>query len=127
MTNKVDKKSSAHILKNVGQVLRLVWGIDRRVFILTVTFSLLGAIFPIILSYVYRLVLDELIRITTTAGIITVTLLSLFGFRYFLDLLNDLQKFYHYQYLDFIFKYKMENALTFNFAKKMSELDMPHF
>ncbi|MDP3730952.1 MAG: hypothetical protein Q8R34_00425 [bacterium] len=127
MAEKTEKKSSAHIFKNAMRVLKLTWKVDRRVFVLTVLFTLLGAVFPIILSYISRIILDELVRVVNTAGIVTLALLSFFSFRYALDLFSDLQNFYHYEYLSKIFGFKMENALTFNFSKKMSELDIPHF
>lgn len=122
-----DKKSSMHLFRNAKRVLKLVWNIDRKIFLLFIFFGLLSAGFPILLSYFYKLVLDKLITASQTGGVVTAVLLSLFSFRYVLSLGDSLWRFYRYQYLGKIFRFKMENALTFSFAKKMSELDMPHF
>lgn len=122
-----DKKSTTHLFRNAKRVLRLVWEVDRRIFVLFIFFSLLAAGFPILLSYFYKLVLDKLITVSKVGGVVTASLLSLFSFRYFLSLADSLWRFYRYQYLGKIFRFKMENYLTFNFSKKMSELDIPHF
>lgn len=127
MDKKAEKKSSVHLFKNARKVLGLVWYVDRKFFLLFIFFGLLAAGFPILLSYFYKLVLDQLVSISKLGGVVTVVLLSLFSFRYVLNLVDSLWRFYRYQYMGKIFHYKMENTLTFNFAKKMSELDMPHF
>src|SRR3989344_2717240 len=124
MANKADKKSSARIFQNARKVLQFVWGVDKKIFLLFTFFALLAAAFPIALSYVYKLVLDQLVGVSSTVGVLTIVLLSLFSFRYILSLTDSLWRFYRYQYLGKIFRFKMENTLTFNFAKKMSELDM---
>ena len=121
------KKSSAHLLKNTKRVLKFVWQVDPKIFWFLTFFALIVAVFPIALSYLYKMVLDELIRTSKATGTVTVVLLSLFSFRYLLSLVDSLWRFYRYQYLGKIFRFKMENALTFSFTKKMSELDMAHF
>src|SRR3989338_8765842 len=124
-------KKKGHILKtlwiNIRKVLRLGWETDNKALVWVFALSLISAISPIIFSYFYKLILDEVVTAQNTVGVVTITLISLFAFRYVLDLFDHLRNAFHYEYIERIYWYKLTNALSYRFSKKLSELDLGHF
>ena len=124
-----DKKVSIvqQLLINVRRTMTVAWKADRKAFLLIAIMTLLGAVAPIVFSYIYKLFLDQLIFAQSQLGIISATLLGLFALRYTLRVVDNLKAVYQYQYLERVFRYQLENALTIELAKKLSSLDMAHF
>ena len=124
-------KKKGHILKtlwiNIRKVLRLGWETDNKALVWVFALSLISAISPIIFSYFYKLILDEVVTAQNTVGVVTITLISLFAFRYVLDLFDHLRNAFHYEYIERIYWYKLTNALSYRLSKKLSELDLGHF
>src|SRR3990167_7174758 len=112
---------------NIPKVLKLGWETDNKALVWIFFLTLVWAIFPVIFSYYYKLILDEIITAQNTVGVVTITLISLFAFRYFLDLFDHLRNAFHYEYIERIYWYKLTNALSYRLSKKLSELDLGHF
>ena len=115
------------LLTNVRRTLRVAWKADRKAFLLVAIMTLLGAVAPIIFSYIYQLFLDQFIFAQSQLGIVSATLLGLFALRYTLRAIDNFKAVYQYQYLERVFRYRLENTLTLELAKKLSSLDMAHF
>ncbi|MEK7582406.1 MAG: ABC transporter ATP-binding protein [Patescibacteria group bacterium] len=114
-------------VKNAKRIISVAWQADRFMFIVLVALVLLAAVVPIAFSYIFKLVIDEIIKTQNAAMAVTTTLLSLFAFRYVLDLFANLRATFHYEYLDNLFEHKIDNALVLRFITKLSQLDIPHF
>ncbi len=115
------------LLINIRRTLKVAWKADRKAFLLVAIMTLIGAVAPIIFSYIYQLFLDQLIFAQSKLGIISATLLGLFALRYILRAIDNFKAVYQYQYLERVFRYRLENTLTLELAKKLSSLDMAHF
>ncbi len=115
------------ILKNSKKILAVAWRADNVMFLIMCFLVLIGAAFPIVLSYIFRFVLDKIVLATNTLQVISVSLLSLFAFRYIIDFLVDIKSVYHYEYIENVFWKKFEDTLTLDFLHKISHLDIPHF
>jgi len=113
--------------KNIRDTFKMAWKVDSKILSLTIFLGAVGAGFPILFGYVFKIFLDELLFVHSTLGVISVALLGIFTFRYILQLVNDFISTYQYQYLGRIFRFKFENYLTLQFSKKLSELDIAHF
>ncbi len=123
----MEKASKKNLLSNIKGVMSIGWQTDKKFFISLILLTLVAAVFPIILSYFYKLILDEVIKAQTTIGTVTVALISLFSLRYILEVIATFRNIFHYEYVERIYRYKLENYLTFNFVKKISELDLGYF
>ena len=121
------RSESGQLLHNIKRSLVFAYRTDRKLMIATIILTFFAGILPIAVSYAFKLLIDETIRVQQTTGIITAALLSYFAFNYLLELLDDLQSSINYQYLNRIYKFKLENRLTYEFTEKISSLDMPHF
>ena len=115
------------ILKNSKRILVVAWRTDRVMFLTMCFLVLVGASFPIVLSYIFRFVLDKIVESASTLQVVSVSLLSLFAFRYVIDFLVDVKSVYHYDYIENVFWKKFEDTLTLDFLHKISHLDIPHF
>lgn len=126
-----DKKEKTenkkHLLKNIRRTLGVAWQSDKWLFFLVCFLALIGAAFPIVLSYLFKIVLDKIIEAKNVGQVITFSLFSLFAFRYIVNFLTDIKSVFHYEYVENIFWKKFENKLTLDFLKKISQMDIPHF
>ncbi len=127
MIKEKKEKPVRELLKNIRKVLVLSWRIDRKLFMFTIVLAVANALFPIALSYTFKLVLDELIKVQGQAAVITVTLLAFFSLRYAIELIFDFTSVLQYDYVDQIYRFKTENYLTYKFTEKLSSLDIAHF
>jgi ATP-binding cassette subfamily B protein len=63
------------------KVLHLIWGIDKRIFIMTALSTIIRAIIPFINAYIYKLLIDAVIMGINTNAIDTTYLIRLFAYR----------------------------------------------
>ncbi len=115
------------IFKNIKRVLKVAWRTDRGMFLILLFLMAIGASFPIALSYLFRLILDKIVQTTNTLQTVSISLLSLFAFRYVLNFVVEIKSTYHYEYIENVFWKKFEDILTLDFLKKICHLDIPYF
>ncbi len=111
---------------NLRSVFSLAWRTNRLYFSLEIFFTILTAIFPVALSYTFKLVIDAVVKTQSTTGIVGVALLSVFALRYLIDLIADLSNTFSGWYLQAALQQQLTDKLTLEFTKKISELDIPH-
>lgn len=115
------------LFKNSKRTLAVAWRTDKRIFLILCFLVLVSAAFPIVLSYLFKLVLDKIIDTKNVLQTVSVGLISLFALRYIVDFLMDVKSVFHYEYIENIFWKKFEDTLTLDFLKKMCHMDIPHF
>ena len=104
----------------------MAWRTSPSMFFWIIFLSVLTSLFPVALSYAFKLLLDAIVRDQSVAGIVSMALISVFAFRYILELVSDVLTNISGWYFDPAFRQKFDDRLTFEFVKKMSELDIPH-
>ena len=114
------------LLKNIKRIFIMAWQTSPLIFTWLIFLTILCSLFPVALSYVFKLLLDAIVKTQNLAGTITIGLLSLFAFRYIIDFAYNIADALYYDYFDKTFRQKFENKLTLEFTKKISELDIPH-
>jgi len=114
------------LLKNIKRVFGIAWQTSPLIFAWLLSLTIFSSLFPVALSYAFKLLLDAIIKSQNLAGVITVSLLSLFAFRYIIGFVSDIVNTLNYDYFDKTFRQEFENKLTLEFTKKISELDIPH-
>jgi len=127
MENFCKIENKKYLWKNIKRTLGVAWHSDKWLFFLVCFLALIGAAFPIILSYLFKIVLDKIIETKNIGQVVSFSLLSFFAFRYIVDFLTDIKSVFHYEYVENIFWKKFENKLTLDFLKKISQMDIPHF
>lgn len=110
---------------DLKKVLRIFWNSNKTVFISSVLLTLVLGLFPIALSYLYKLVLDKVVA-DTAAKVLSIALISIFSFRYLVSYFSVIINSFLYTYLDRTFKYDVERYTTIQFAEKASQLDMAY-
>lgn len=119
--------SASSVLNNLGRMLSFAWSTDK--FLTTGYFGLagVGSFFPIITSFIYKLLIDSLVSSQNIATTIPVILIALLGARYVLGITSDFVSWgLKSVYFDFLFRYKIQNALNYSFFSKVSSLDVAH-
>lgn len=120
-------ESIIHVFRNFKRMFLLAWVTDKNLLIGYYGTSGLGAFFPILASYIYKLFIDELISTQGIATTIPVIIIALLGAKYISDIAwNFVMWGLRGTYFDFLFRYKIQNALNYQFYKKVSRLDIPH-
>lgn len=121
------KNSASHVLNNLGKMLSLAWNTDKFLTVGYFGLSGLGAFFPIITSYIYKLLIDNLVATQNIATSIPLILISFLGARYIFNVAQDFIMWaLKGTYFDFLFRYKIQNVLNYNFFQKISNLDIGH-
>ncbi len=117
------------VAKNTKRLFSLAWKMDRRLTTLYYLTTAIGALFPLASAYVLKLLIDYL-QVTqnsfaTTVPIIIVVVLAGKYLATFLD--SIIYSGINNSYLDYVFRYKLQNEITWKFQQKVSKLDIAHF
>ncbi|MBI2103534.1 ABC transporter ATP-binding protein [Candidatus Woesebacteria bacterium] len=115
------------VAKNLGAMLSFAWRMDK---FLTTGFYItagLGAFSPIITSYIFKLLVDYLVKAQNVQPTIPFILVAILASRYVVDLTWDfIQWGLNGTYFSYLFRYKLQNSLTYSFYEKVSSLDIAH-
>jgi ATP-binding cassette, subfamily B, bacterial len=117
------------IAKNTVRLFNLAWSMDRRITTLYYLTAAIGALVPLTSAYVLKLLIDQL-QLTQGSLIPTVPVIIavILAVRYIVTLLDGvIYGGLHLNYLDYVFRYKLQNEITMKFQRKISRLDIAHF
>lgn len=117
------------IAKNIGRLLRLAWQMDPKTTALFYLTATVNALVPLAAAYVLKLLIDHLQlaqnAFATTVPVIVVVVLAARYLVAFLD--SVVYAGINQSYLDYVFRYKLQNEITWKFHQKVSKLDIAHF
>jgi ATP-binding cassette subfamily B protein len=114
--------------KNTRRMLKLAWGVDSQITFLYYFTAAIGALIPLGASYVIKLLIDEL-QYLQTANIRSIPFIIVFilASRYIISLIENILYWgYNQTYLDYLFRYKLQNKVTLEFHKNNAQLDIGH-
>ncbi len=124
---KTIKSSATQVFTNLKRLLALSWKTDKFITLGYYGTAGLSSFFPIIASYIYKLFIDELIVSLNVKVGIPLILVALLASRYIVDLTwNFVSWALKNTYFDFLFRYKIQNALNYQFFDKLSKVDIAH-
>ena len=114
---------------NTRNLLAFAWRMDKKVTLLYNLTAALSALSPLAASYVLKLLIDNLQQARhSLAPTVPVILAVVLAARYLVGFLDGLIYWsLNQNYLDYIFRYKLQNEITFRFQQKISELDLAYF
>lgn len=117
------------IAKNTRRLFNLAWRMDRKITTLYYFTAAIGALVPLASAYVLKLLIDYLqiaqnSFVTTVPVIIAVVLAA----RYLVTFLDGIVYWgINQSYLDYVFRYKLQNEISWKFQEKVSKQDIAHF
>src|SRR3972149_3328695 len=117
------------ISTNTKRLFKLAWQMDKRVTTLFHLTAAIGAFVPLASAYALKLLIDHLQIIqnsleTTIPVIIAVVLAG----KYLVTFLDGIVYWgINKSYLDYVFRYKLQNEIAWKFQQKVSKLDIAHF
>jgi ATP-binding cassette, subfamily B, bacterial len=121
------KNSTSGVLNNLGKMLSLAWDTDKYLVMGYYGTAGLAAFFPIITSYTYKLLIDYLVKAQGIETTIPFVIIAIMGSRYILNLTWDFVMWgLKNTFFDFLFRYKIQNRLNYDFSRKVSSLDIAH-
>ncbi|MEO1450547.1 MAG: ABC transporter transmembrane domain-containing protein, partial [Bacteroidota bacterium] len=117
------------ILKSTKVLFRLAWQTDPITVILFYASAIVGGLIALATSWVLKILIDQLQAGQAEAftNIPVIIAFSLAAY-YLISLVQSL--FFHtlhFNYLDYILRNQLQNALTKRYVQKVSELDIAHF
>lgn len=116
------------ISRNTRKMLSLAWQMDKRITALYYLTAGIGALIPLAASYVVKLLIDNLQ--SAQAGItpkIPLIVIFVLAARYLVTLIENIVYWgYNQTYLDYLFRYKLQNQITLKFHTKISKLDIAY-
>jgi len=111
------------LARNTRHLFAFAWRMDKTITILYNLTAAASALTPLAASYVLKLLIDHLQQ-PTVPVIVAVVLAA----RYLVGFLDGLIYWsVNQNYLDYIFRYKLQNEITFRFHQKISQLDLAYF
>src|SRR3989338_6299462 len=117
------------ISTNTKRLFKLAWQMDKRVTTLFYLTAAIGAFVPLASAYALPILIDHLQIIqnsleTTIPVIIAVVLAG----KYLVTFLDGIVYWgINKSYLDYVFRYKLQNEKTWKFQQKVSKLDVAYF
>lgn len=115
------------VFHNLKGMLKLGLESDKSVFLGFFATSAISAFFPILTSFIYKLLVDQLIRNQNMTSTIPVILIAILGGQYLIYITQDFVLWgLRSTYFDYLFRYKIQNTLNYKFFKKIAHLDIAH-
>lgn len=116
------------ISRNTRKMLSLAWEMDKKITTLYFLTAGIGALMPLAASYIVKLLIDNLqtaqAQVITTIPLILIFVLAA---RYAVALVENIVYWgYNQDYLDYLFRYKLQNLITLKFHTKISNLDIAY-
>lgn len=114
---------------NTKRLLRLAWKTDKGLTFWYYTTAAVGSALPVFTNIFLKLVIDnlQLAQGALSANVPTVIIVVL-GAYYLVGVFEDIFYYgFNYSYIDYLFRYKLQNSVSFRFYEKVSDLDVAHF
>ncbi|MDP2669073.1 MAG: ABC transporter ATP-binding protein [bacterium] len=117
------------ISKNIYRLFELAWKMDRKTTVLYYLTASIGALIPLASSYMLKLLIDYLqLAQKTLLPTVPVIIIVVIAARYFVTLFEGVVYWgINQSYLDYIFRYKLQNDVAFRFHRKIQQLDIAYF
>lgn len=120
-------KPIKHILSNLKQMLLLSWEADKTLVILSFALSGVSAFFPILSSYLYKILIDSIVSAQKVAVTLPFIIVAVLASRFILNIVNNFTvRSWKNTFVDILFRNRLQNELNLRFYEQVSQLDIPH-
>lgn len=117
------------LIDNAKKLISIAWTTDKKLTLFYYTTAALGATAPIFASVAMKYLIDFLQSAQANSlQNIPMLLIFVLASYYFVSIVEDVVYYgLNYSYLDFLFRYKLQNEISYRFYQKVSNLDIAHF
>lgn len=114
---------------NTKRLLALAWQTDRSLTFWYYTTAAVGSALPVFTNIFLKLVIDNLqLAQGALAPNVPTVIIVVLGAYYLVGVFEDIFYYgFNYSYIDYLFRYKLQNSVSFRFYEKVSDLDVAHF
>jgi ATP-binding cassette subfamily B protein len=117
-----------HLLTNIRWMFSLAWVTDPWLTFFYFGAAAVGAIAPILISLTSRALINQLGLVVSGTNVLAWSIILLLLVRYLLNFFENVIYWgIYYSYLDYLFRYKLQNNISYRFHEKLTELDPAHF
>lgn len=103
------------------------WSADKFLTIGYFVAAGLGALFPISVSYLYKLLVDNLTQSQKISATVPFIVIVVIASRYLISLIQNMVEWAIKEtYFDYLLRYKLQNRLNQLFSEKLSNIDIQH-
>ncbi|MEI6532306.1 MAG: ABC transporter ATP-binding protein [Candidatus Roizmanbacteria bacterium] len=123
-----NSSSSTNIIQNIKNVFSLAYEIDTNLMNKYLLTSFIGAISPVIATFIFRFFIDNMVMYQSIKSIsIPLIIVIIFSAYTFLRLMEIICYWgLNTAYYDFLLRNKLQNGLMYRFVRKLSSLDLEH-
>lgn len=122
-------KSAGHVLSNLRRMFLLAWKTDKKLVIGYYSTATIASLASIVGAIILKYLIDNLIvaqNSSATTSVIMVVVIALAS-RYAVGFINSVSLgALNRVYFDYLFRYKLQNFINFEFYRKLAGLDIAH-
>ena len=127
--HKTPVKTLKEIARNTRRMFALAWQTDARITFLYYLSSSVGAMVPLAIAWILKILIDAL---QTTQQLhnpsIPIIVVIVLAARYLITFADGIIYYgFNQSYLDYLFRYKLQNEISGRFHKKIADLDIAYF
>lgn len=124
------REKITELIKNIIRVLKLAYEIDGKLVTMYYITSGIGAISPILATYVFKILIDKIllnIQINNTHTSVPLVIIFCLAGYFFIRLIDTIMYWgLNVAYYDYLLRNKFQMGLNYRYAKKLSSLDLGH-
>jgi len=114
------------LVSDVRAMLAIAWRMDARLTLLYYATAFVAALSPLATAWTLKLVVDNVL-VAHQAVTVPFAVVAALAAHYALIAVNSAVRFgLHEQYYDYVFRYRLQDELSYRFCDKLTQLDVPH-
>ena len=115
------------VFRNMRTMLGFAWQTDKKLFLGFYGLAAVGAFFPILASFIFKLVIDYIVATQGITQTVPLAIVALLASIYITNLSWDFIVWgLKDTYFDHLFRYRIEAASAYEFYRKVFSLDIGH-
>jgi ATP-binding cassette subfamily B protein len=117
----------AAAVSDTGRILAIAWRMDPRLTFLYYATAFVGALAPLAAGLTLARLIDHVVVTSPAQVTVPVIVVVVVATHFAIVAINAAVRFgLHEQYYDYVFRYRLQDAFTYRFCEKLTQLDIPH-
>jgi ABC-type multidrug transport system fused ATPase/permease subunit len=117
----------AAVVRDTGRILGLAWRMDARLTFLYYLTAFVAAVAPIASGLTLGVLIDRVVVASPAQVTVPVIAVIVVATHFAIVAINAAVRYgLHEQYYDYVFRYRLQDTITYRFCEKLTQLDVPH-
>jgi len=117
----------AAVGRDMRSILGLAWRMDARLTFLYYLTAFVAAVAPIASGLTLGVLIDRVVVTSPAQVTVPVVVVVVVASHFAIVAINAAVRFgLHEQYYDYVFRYRLQDTITYRFCEKLTQLDVPH-